>query len=228
MPMNNDPVDNLLGNFKEEIDGHVIDKQGFHLDNSQIEAAILSQKTNNAQGEVISTSGPKEEVDGHLVDKQGFHLDHESLFSNFASIIDPKGINKISNKQDNIDLGILQPIFEEIRSIPFSDKYEEEINLIRKAIRTVGKDIKAKKIAANTVKLAKNAQKFYQSDNGMRIVFSVLGNKFSMLAEGEFTGEEAFYLQINGDNLEGIVLRKNNEDFEDVTSEYSIAIKRVS
>ncbi len=136
-----------------------------------------------------------------------------------------------SKDEDNsasIDLGMYQPIWDELQKIPFSDDYKQEITLIAKAVKEASRDLKIKRIIANTKVLAKNAQKFYYSDSGIRVIFSILGNKFSMAAKGDFTGMEAFYIQVNGDSLDGVVLRKTeNEDYKDVTSNYNIEIKRV-
>jgi len=211
--------------------------QGVHLDLTKIEQKVISA----ANGEESVEDGPEVESDaiveeGMLVDKHGVHLDKNNILAsmskNLGISFDNKSSfkGKVAKNTGSIDVGLLQPIWDEIQNIPFSEQeFAEEISLLRTAIREVGKDIKAKKIAANTRKLAKNAQKFFQSDIGMRVVFSILGQKFSMFAEGEFSGDEAFYLQASGDSLEGIILKKDESDqLVDVTENFKINIQKAS
>lgn len=222
----------------EYVDGQVLDNKGIHLDLNKVANSIVDAAVNglpSSEDGVVSNNpslykGEVEEVEGRLMDKSGFHLDASGFLADMASTLGSKGMKKLANKNaknKTADYGQLQPIWEELEQIPFTDNYEEEIALVRQAIRQVGKDIKAKNIVANTKKLAKNAQNFYHSDSGMRVVFSILGHRFSMAAKGDFTGREAFYLQVNGDSLDGIVVRQDeNGDFGDVTANYLIEIKR--
>jgi len=225
------PSDEPIITGQEQINGMTVDKQGFHLDLEKTKEAILSGASASSSEDGPAIVGEATEIDGLVIDKQGFHLDKDDLAANILASMKQSPIKKLStkgksSKNAGIDLGVFQPIWEELQEIPFSENYEE-IGHIRNAIRQAAKDIKAKKIVANTQALVKNAQKFYHSDEGMRVIFSVLGTKFSMAAKGSFTGREAFYLQVNGDTLDGIVLRKDeNGDFQDVTQSYSIQIKR--
>jgi len=224
---------------KEIVNGFVVDQSGFHLDNDKLEAAILSKVTSETSysgdpDDSPDIEGDVEQVDGKIMDKNGFHLDKDDLLSSIASNMGlpspAKNLAKGKSSKKyaiNTSSGILQPILEDLEQIVFSENYEDEISIIRKAIKEAAKDLKVRRIISNTKLIAKNAQKFYQSENGMRTIFSILGNKFSMSAIGDFTGNEAFYLQVNGDTLDGVVLRKNElGDFSDVTSDYNVEVKK--
>jgi hypothetical protein len=240
-------MDELRGR-KEIINGQEIDQSGLHLKESAIEELLLkaglgeSSSSKNSEEvnseEDLDLQGDVENVNGMLVDKNGFHLNKDSFLSTITSSIKsvssanfakkPQNKGKQAQNAASFDLGMFQPVWEELSKIPFSENSEEEMQPIVKAIREAGASLKVKKIIANTKLLAKNAEKFYYSDAGVRAVFSILGNKYSMGAVGEFTGKEAFYIQVNGDSLEGIVLLKDDSgDYSDITNKYKIEIKRV-
>jgi len=221
---------------KETIDGLVVDQQGVHLDLNAVHKKVQSAMEGDSiysENDGPDIQGETETIDGKILDKQGFHLDKDDLLSTIASSIGKTQSNKTYNKgkssqkSASIDLGMYQPVWEELQQIPFSENYQQEMGIIAKAVKEAAKGIKVKKIIANTQAIAKNAQKFYYTNEGMRVVFSILGNRFSMAAKGDFTGMEAFYIQVNGDSLDGIVLRKDETgDYKDVTESYKIDIKR--
>jgi hypothetical protein len=219
----------------EIINGMKVDDKGVHLDFDKVAKKVVAA----AQGENVEEdiySSDAIEIDGHICDKDGFHLNTSSFCNQFV----PSNQTNAKNREDltNIKMGALAPIFEELQKINWSpEKYKDQIETIRKEISRIGKDMRASSIASNTKKISKNAQKFFSNDTSMRVVFHVLGKKFSMSAEGNFTGEEAMSLQLHDFDadvlhekcFDGIVYRKNDEGkYIDVTSEYKITIKKVS
>lgn len=235
MPMDSDGPS--LRGQKEQIDGLTVDAQGVHLDENLIKEALNKVATSGVDSIGGKDDGPDiqgetETIDGKIIDKQGFHLNKDELLSSIASSIGLKSSNiankgKASSKSASLDLGMYQPVWEELQQIPFSDNCEQEMHIIAKAVKEAARDLKIKRIIANTQAVAKNAQKFYYSNDGMRVIFSILGNRFSMAAKGDFTGMEAFYIQVNGDSLDGIVLRKDESgNYKDITANYKIEIKR--
>lgn len=245
MPLNSDG--HSLRGQKEVVNGHVIDQQGAHLNEKALEEMLLKAargelpKVSGGEHAVSASSddgpaveGDSEFIDGKLISKAGVHMDRDSLLASLTSQMGLKPIknaiknSKAQSSREPLDLGMYQPIWEELQQIPFSENSEQEVLMIAKAVKEAAMGLKVKKIIANTQALAKNAQKFYYSDEGMRIVFSILGNRFSMAAKGDFTGSEAFYIQVNGDTLDGIVLRKEEDgNYKDVSESYSIKIKQV-
>lgn len=230
----------IMRGKKETINGKVVDMKGVHIDDSFLEAALLragkgETLTNNDSGleDQDITEGEVERDNEFVIDKNGCHLDKDSLLSSMSSFV-PQ-LKTSSNKgkvtkNAKADFGIYNPILEELVKIPISeDTYEADMEILRGAIRTAAKELKIRRIIANTKAIAKNAQNFYHSKEGMRVIFSILGNKFSMAIKGELTGMEAFYIQVNGDSLEGIVLQKSlNGDFSDATENFNIQIKKVN
>lgn len=215
--MSNDDTNMRLRGQKEVIKGRVVDKQGVHLDDAAIENALLKaaagQKNEDDVDDTTVHAADAEEVNGEMVDEEGVHLSKDTLLASLLPAAKVKNINtsakkgKETQKTANIDLGMYQPIWEELQKIPFSDNYEQEIKVVRNAIKQAAMEFKVKKIIANTKSVAKNAEKFFYTGDTVRIVFSILGNKFSMAAAGDFTGKEALYIQVMGDSLEGQVLK---------------------
>jgi hypothetical protein len=232
---------------KEVIDGKTVDMHGVHINDNFLEAALLKA----GKGESVSsdedaegvedvkdhdiTEGEVEKDNEFVIDKNGCHLDKDSLLSRITSFASVPQMKMSASKDKTaktakVDFGIYNPILEELVKIPLSEEtYETDMETLRGAIRTAAKELKVRRIVANTKAIAKNAQNFYQSEEGMRVVFSILGNKFSMSVKGELTGMEAFYIQVNSDSLEGIVLQKSpNGDFADATESFDIQIKKVN
>lgn len=237
--MANEDINLRMRNQKEVINGRVVDNQGVHLDADSIENAILKAASGEFAGDRASEemhySGDSEEIDGSIVDKEGVHLDKDSLLANLLGggkimpqITSSRNKGKSVTKTANIDLGVYQPIWDELKNIPMSDKMDEEIQILAKAVREAAMEFKAKRIIANTQKVVKNAEKLYYTSNTVRVVFSILGNKYSMSAKGSFTGREIFNLKVSGNDLEGQIFRADEEDeFADVTADFKIGIQRV-
>lgn len=225
---------------KEIIDGKTVDTHGVHINNSLLEDALLKvgkgETVNDESAEDLDiTEGEVEKDDDFIIDKNGCHLDKDSLLSNISSLVStPQAKMSASKgkttKTAKVDFGIYNPILEELVNIPLSEEtYEADMEILKSAIRTAAKELKVRRIVANTKAIAKNAQNFYHSEEGMRVIFSILGNKFSMAVKGNLTGMEAFYIQVNGDSLEGIVLSKSsNGEYADVTENFNIQIKKVN
>lgn len=225
---------NLRGK-QEVVKGKVIDQQGVHLDASALENNLL--KVGSGQSVDFSDeqySNNAEEIDGKLIDEDGVHLSKDDLLASLMQGMAPQVKTSHNYKQKvdkkstaSIDFGIYQPVLDELSKIPFSDNYEEEMRKIADAVKTAGMQFKVKKIIANTKTLSKNAQKFFYSDNNVRFVFSILNTKYSLAATGDFHGNEALHVQVDGDKLVGLVLRLfDNGDYSDVTSEYKLKIER--
>jgi hypothetical protein len=226
---------------KEIIDGKTVDMQGVHISDSFLEAALLKvgkgEATTSDEGveDHDITEGDVEKDDAFIIDKNGCHLDKDSLLSSIGALASIPQMKMTASKGKGaksikVDFGIYAPILEELVKIPISEEtYETDMEILRGAIRTAARDLKIRRIVSNTKAIAKNAQNFYHSEEGMRVVFSILGNKFSMAVKGELTGMEAFYIQVNGDSLEGIVLQKSSSgDFSDATENFVIQIKKVN
>jgi hypothetical protein len=227
---------------KEVINGKTVDMQGVHISDSFLEAALLKagegEAITESEGDVEDydiTDGETAKDEDFLIDKDGCHFDKDSLLSSISSFASVSKINtnvnkSKGNKAAKTDFGIYNPILEELVKIPISEEtYETDMDILKSAIKTAAKELKIRRIIANTRSIAKNAQNFYYSEEGMRVVFSILGNKFSMAVKGDLTGMEAFYIQVNGDTLEGIVLQKSsNGNFSDATENFDIQINKVN
>jgi hypothetical protein len=234
--MSIDDTNAKLRGQQEIVKGKVVDKQGVHLDDTAIENALLkaaSGQSHVADEEDVTLSADAEHIDGKMVDEDGVHLSKDDLLASLMPLASnkmPKAAakkGKETQKTASIDLGMYQPVWDELQKIPFSENHEQEMKIITSAIKEAAMEFKVKKIIANTKAVAKNAEKFFYSGNTVRIVFSILGNKFSMAAVGDFTGREAFYIQVLGDNLAGQILRMEDDgEVSDVTKKYKIGIQK--
>lgn len=233
----------LTRGAKEVVNGYVVDSKGVRANIDKLEETLLKlgsgepvSQNQDSDDESISSKEAVEDED-FTIDEEGCHLDKDSLLSFIG--VSPSSLPKKSNKSKNTNKSsntnpYYSQIIEELNNIPISEEtYETDVKIIIDAIREASRNLKVKRIVANTMAIAKNAKDFYYTKEaanvkeGMRVVFSILGNKFSMSAKGNLTGTEAFYIQVNGDTLDGIVLRKNSGEYEDVTENFIIEIKRV-
>lgn len=223
---------------KEVVKGKVIDQQGVHLDATMLENNLLkvgSGQVADVSDDYVSTDA--EEIDGKMIDEDGVHLSKDDLLASLMRGMSPqtkiaqnKSAKKSSNEKKssiNMDFGIYQPVLDELSKIPFSENYQQEMKKIADAVKTAGMQFKVKKIIANTKSLSKNAQKFFYGENNVRFVFSILNTKYSLAAAGDFHGNEALHVQVDGDRLVGLVLRMHDDgDYTDVTEQYKIKIER--
>lgn len=224
---------------KEIVNGKTVDQQGVHLDESALESALFRvasgksadyNSDNSADIGNLKLSANAQNIDGKIVDEDGIHLSKDDLLASLLPNIkiDSKSNVSKSKKQHTNDYGIYQPIIDEIAKIPLSENYKVEIQEIVKEIKDLAMKYKLKKIISNTKAIAKNAEKFYYTNDSVRIVFSILGNKFSVSARGEFSGHEAINLRVDGDNLAAEVYRLSDEgDVDEVTHNFKIGIQKV-
>lgn len=235
--MANDDINMSMRGQKEIVNGKTVDKQGVHLDESALEAALFrvasggkasTSNSENVDVANIKLSANAQNIDGKLVDEDGIHLSKDDLL---ASLVPNMRFEKVanSNKQTgtNTDFGVYQPIIEELQKIPFTENSANEVAEIAKLVKEAGMKLKIKKIITNTKAIAKNAEKFYYTNDSVRIVYSILGNKFSVQARGDFTGHEAVNLRVDGDSLAAEIYNiQDDGDISEVTKNYKIGIKK--
>jgi len=133
------------------------------------------------------------------------------------------------------DFGDLTPLITDIAGFKFSQNRQEELEILRHSIHAGLKKISAnrqdgaiKRIVDNTRSLTKGAEKFYKiKDGGVRVEFSVLTNKYSMLAIGQFYGNESMAWAVDGNDINGYIMRRAADgSFVNVSGEFKIKITK--
>lgn len=131
-----------------------------------------------------------------------------------------------SNIQD-ADLGDLTPLIADILSFNFSDNRQQEITALHSAVKSQLTKLSAKRVVANTQAKVKNAKQFYITESGsLRTEFSILGQKYSMLVKGAFTGNEILYPTVDGDIVVGVIMREGPNGLENATHDFEITINK--
>ena len=183
-----------------------------------------------AEGKPIPTSKSTTQGGGGggVLEPEPISMDMDALAEKSAAVIGYHKTASTSNSQTMIKNANISPILYEINKYKFSSSntqkdVEETALVIREALRKR----MAQKIMRNTKDLCKYAGDFFQTENSIRGVFSILGNKYSMKASGEFTGEEHLYCSAQGNEIVGGVLMKNdNGDYIDVSKSFNIEITK--
>jgi hypothetical protein len=140
----------------------------------------------------------------------------------------PESMQKQSSAQSvDLDLDDLSPLIGDILSFRFSENREKEIAQIHAALKSEMTKLCANRVVANTQAKVKTAKNFYYGKTGsLRIEFSILNQKYSMRAEGAFTGDEILYPTVEGDTVVGLVMREGHSGLENATSEFNVTINK--
>lgn len=188
--------------------GGVLQPEDHHMDLSSLEGSL---PRSSAHG------------DGHRIGKNAWG---QSLLLN-----NPDAPTTPEHPQEdglqNANLGDLTPIIADVLSFRYSENREAEIKQLRSALQTEMTRLCAKRVVSNTQKSVKTAKNFYMGKSGsLRLEFSILGQKYSMHAQGAFRGDEILYPTVEGDNVVGLVMRDGPEGLENATSEFKISINQ--
>lgn len=188
--------------------GGILQPEDHHIDLSHLDGKIPSAGNNG---------------NGHRIGKNAWG---QSLLVN-----NPKQPNHSKQAQSHetieaADIGDLTPLIADIMSFQYSENNRQsEINQIHAALKVEMIKLCAKRVVSNTQKNVKTAKNFYMGKNGsLRIEFSILGQKYSMLTQGSFRGDEILYPTVEGDNVVGLVMREGSDGLRNATSEFKISI----
>lgn len=194
---------------------------------------LSAGKSNRGEGNLR----PGSYVDTHADDADGDyeapHIDFDSVFSKLAG--STKGLGKIAGKQVKtaskkppVDFGDLTPVIKDIATFKYSSANRDgEINSIRQAIQSQMQTIVSQRVIDNTKEVSTNIRQFYRiKDGGMRVEFSLLNQKYSFAALGQFKGNEYLVWQVAGNDITGHVMRMDDDgEFENVTDEFKVTVR---
>jgi len=169
--------------------------------------------------------------DGHRIGKSSWG---DSLLINNPNSHSPAQASDDSNmvKEASVqfkdgDLGDLTPVVADILSFQFSDKRDEEINQLHEAVKSEMTKMCVNRVVSNTQKKVKCAKNFYYGKTGsLRVEFSILSQKYSMMAKGAFTGNEIIYPTVEGDDVVGLIMRQFDNELQDASSDFNITISK--
>jgi hypothetical protein len=161
---------------------------------------------------------------GHRIGNSGWG--QSLLVNNDASPAEPQQTQKQASSEVP-DLDDLSPLIGDILSFRFSKNREKEISQIHAALKAEMTKLCANRVVANTQAKVKTAKNFYYGKTGsLRIEFSILNQKYSMLAKGAFTGDEILYPTVEGDKVVGLVMRETPNGLENATEDFSVTINQ--
>jgi hypothetical protein len=182
-----------------------------------------------AEGKSIPTSkSTTQPGGGGIMEPEPISMDMDALAEKSAALMGYNKTASSSGGQSMIKNANISPILYEINKYKFSSSnvqkdVEETALIIREALRKR----MAQKIMKNTKDLCKYAGDFFQGENSMRGVFNILGNKYSMKATGEFSGEECLYCSAQGNEILGGVFTKDaTGDYVDISKSFTIEITK--
>lgn len=170
------------------------------------------------------------DTDADHPDAPAEHINYDELFTKLGYKPSPKtALAKVAsggvNKQD---AGDLTGIVSDIASFKFSSNRDKEIGLLREALKKEMRNIISQRVIDNTKKVSNDVHQFYRikdgKTGGMRVEFSLLNQKFSMSAIGEFSGNESLCWQANGNSIIGHVMRIVDDGFENVSDKFQVTV----
>ena len=236
MPKDNDKEN--MKNIREEVhnathmDGMLEQLAGALVNGTSIQSTPSTKKTAASLGAGVPEPEPE-------------HMDLSALAESMPAAQAPQGDQQyrvgksgnltISNpfakqasqapQNTTPDFGDLNGVIYSILSFPFSEDRDKEIARMQQAIDKQANSVRATRIMSNTQKIVKNASSFYAVDGGgVRMEFTILGQKYSMRAKGPFMGTEALYPTVEGDKVVGLVTREQDGQLVNVTSSFDISI----
>jgi hypothetical protein len=193
---------------------------------SKGEKPITKEGGKNPTG-LIDTS-----IDDPTADYVGNHIDFSGIIGGMGDLPIQK---TASAPKQNIDLGDLSPIVNSLASFKFSSNRHNEIDILREALQEGINRIHADRgkvatsaVMENTTKVSSGAQKFFRiKSGGIRCEFSLLNQKYSMLAMGQFRGNEVLCWSVDGNDVSGHVMRydHNNGRYNSTDNEFQTEIK---
>ena len=194
-------------------------------------------------GEPVAPQGSDEHSggEGSFIDvaadsgtAEASHIDFESVFSKLASQ-NPGMLKKATKppmtkiataRKPPVDFGDLTPVIKDIATFKYSSNREKEIGAIRQAVQKEIQTIVSQRVVSNTKEVSANIHQFYRiKDGGMRVEFSLLNQKYSFAALGEFMGNEYLCWQVSGNDINGHVMRMDDEgEFYDASEDFKVQI----
>ena len=236
MPRDNDKED--MRNIRQEVhnathmDGMLEQLAGALANGSSIQSTPSTRKTASSLGGGVPEPEPEHMDLSALADSmptaQSSQGDQQYRVgkSGNLTIASPFAKQSSRSSQNSTpDFGDLNGVIYSILSFPFSENRDKEIARMQQAIDKQANSVRATRIMSNTQKIVKNASSFYAVDGGgVRMEFTILGQKYSMRARGPFMGNEALYPTVEGDKVVGLVTREEDGQLINVTSSFEISI----
>jgi hypothetical protein len=136
--------------------------------------------------------------------------------------------NTISLALANRQAEAFSPVVSELNKFKFAsvdDKREEQMREIVSGVREVIKKLAVKEVAANTRRFYDNVAKFFQTTSGVKAIYKVASSHVTVVAEGQFCGDEIVCLEQDGTNVTAYVARQFDDQFEDISGNFNIKLE---
>lgn len=196
--------------------------------------SMLGQLSGAVQrGESISPSSrSRPRLESGVLQPEDHHMDMDGIVSKVNMSLTPQASSKSSkvSLHSSVDNSDLSKIVSDLASFSFSDNRKEEIKQIHEAMLKEMHNINIRRVVSNTRKNVKTAKNFYSAKlaksgrNAIKVEFSLLNNKYAMLVDGPFEGNEILHPSVEGDEVKGTVLRVSDDHYENVTEDFKIHI----
>lgn len=208
------PIPKSSSSSKGRAVGSVLQPEDHHIDPSTL---------SNAMGGTVRHSDNQQ---GSF--RFGQNAWGQSLLVNDQTPHHPQNSHPMQRQASSqLDMGDLTPVIADILSFPFSENRTSEIKQIQSALKSEMTKICAKRVVANTQSNVKCAKQFYLGKSGsLRTEFSILGQKYSMLVEGSFQGDEILYPTVEGDEVVGLVMRETPSGLDNATDNFKVTISK--
>lgn len=175
------------------------------------------------------------------------HMDWDSMLSKLGRNPSPQSRgsngqpaqnNTISFAMANRVMESYKPVINELNKFRFAsspEKKAEQIDQILGFVKEAMQKVAVNQVLSNTKAYYQNATAFARLVNddstqtlGLKVTFQISDEiKVAMSAEGRFYGDEIIGFEHQNDGGAGYVIRPREQSFDDITSEFKIALKMV-
>lgn len=136
--------------------------------------------------------------------------------------------NTISLALQNRHMEQFQPVVNELARFKFAsspEKRETQMELIVTAVKKAIQGVAIQEVANNTKRFYDNAFRFAQTNNGIKVSYKVGNHSVIVTADGGFYGDEIVCLEQDGSNVTAYIARISGDDYEDITSNFSLKLE---
>ncbi len=226
----------ILNSFKMDLDStftKIINKKA-GIDDSGSNAPSGFHDPNAARKQRMAQSGQLRQPEDHHMDWDAVlaKLGHKPAKRTTASKGPASKNPYYAPVQNTISIALhnraseeFQPVMNELSRFKFAsapDKREQQLKAIYSGVKKAMQTVAIQEVANTTQQFYKNAVKFSQTDDGLKVVYAVGQVHVQITANGTFCGDEIVCCEQDGTNVTGYVARQVGDDYEDLTGDFEM------
>ena len=156
------------------------------------------------------------------------HVNFDNIAANLGLVPQATQQQKFAFQTPSADFGDLTPIIKDIATFKFSSNRQKEIQALHNSVRNQIKAIIINRVIDTTRNITSGSHKFFSvNEGGLRVEFSVLGQNHSMLAAGNFSGDECLCWNVDGNEISGYVMRRSADgSFRNISGDFVIKVTK--